>query len=209
VVFENVDLKEPSTSADDDHELYVGNADGSGSVHSLTSDPKSNEPAWRPNPVIAPPPVAPVALPPLPGPTIKPKVVWITKRIHWTPGPIFVLSVSCGDISCGANARGKSKSVAPPSVVFRPSPAAAANAKPKKEPSTIVVGSGKVSVPAGQTRPLKMRLNGKGISLLKQSGHLDISVTVTITPAVGAKTTAKRTIHVVFDKPAMKKHKHG
>ncbi|MEA2198567.1 MAG: hypothetical protein QOJ25_2618, partial [Solirubrobacteraceae bacterium] len=133
----------------------------------------------------------------------------ITKRIHWTAGPIFMLSVGCGGISCGADAQGRSKSVAPPRGVFRPSSATATNAKPKKKSKTIVVGSGKVSVPAGQTRPLKVRLNGRGISLLKQVGHLDISVTVTITPAVGPKTTSTKTIQVVYDKPAKKKHRRG
>jgi TolB protein len=203
LVYQGFDYGNPADVSDDTTKVFIANTNGSGPATPLTGG-DSHEPAWRPNPVIAPPPVVPMALPPLPGPTIEPKIVWITKRIHWTQGPIFVLSVACGGISCGAGAQGRSKSVAPPSGLS----AATTSAKPKKEPKTVLVGSGKVSVPAGQTRPLKMRLNGKGISLLKQSGHLDISVTVTITPAVGQTTTAKKTIHVVFDKPK-KKQKHG
>ncbi len=78
----------PSTN----NNIYVANADGSGAEVPLTSDGKSYEPAWR---VVLSTPQAPPQAPGATPGAAKPKVVWITKRIPWTPGrPIFVAATA-------------------------------------------------------------------------------------------------------------------
>jgi hypothetical protein len=89
----------------DTNQVYMENTDGSGSVTTLTGDEEYEPyPAWRPSPAAAPQVFTPAggSTAPLP-PTRKPKTVWITKRIPWTPGPdltLIVLSVGCSAPAC-------------------------------------------------------------------------------------------------------------
>ena len=65
-----------------------------------------------------------------------------------------------------------------------------AGSKPKgsKKPKTIVVASGKVHVPSNQTRVLKLKLTKVAIAILKKVGKLKMTVTVTTTIAGQAPT---------------------
>lgn len=200
----------------DTNEVYIANADGSGSVTPLTTDQGfSTDPAWRPNPVTNPGPQ--VFTPskggstaPLPGPTIKPKTVWFTNRIPWTPGPPYVpmMSVGCDAAACNVGAKGTSSGARAAGILIAPEPAATASAKPKKskQPKAIVVASGKVHVPANQKRTLKLKLTKAAIGALEKVGKLKMLVTVTITIAGQKPTVESRTVEV-FLKPAKAGHR--
>jgi Tol biopolymer transport system component len=179
--------------------LYLANADGSGGAQPLTSDGKSFTPAWR---VVTSTPQVP---PPHPG-SEKPKVVWITKRIFWSPGrPLYVLNVFCGAPSCGVNTTGVTKGAVTAGLRFRP---ASANAlvgtqpgKKKKAPKWVAVGKGKTRIPGGETRKVALRLNKTGVALLKQRGRATIKVTVKIrSDGVAGVVTGTHTVHVVLKK---------
>jgi Tol biopolymer transport system component len=177
--------------------LYVANSDGSGGAQPLTSDGKSDNPSWR---VVRSTPQAP---PPHPG-AEKPKVVWITKRIFWSSGPIFVASYYCGAPSCSVSTDGKAKGSMAAGLRFRPA-AESQLAKPKqgkkKPPKWIAVGSGKTKIPGGATRKLALNLNKTGIAILKQRGKLTIQVTIKAKDQGQAKPVVKsHAIRVVLKK---------
>ncbi len=178
--------------------LYLANADGSGGAQPLTSDGKSKDPAWR---VVSSTPQAP---PPHPG-AEKPKVVWITKRIFWSPGrPLYVASYFCNAPKCSTSTEGKMKGAVVAGLRFRPGTASVL-AKPKqgkkKPPKFVVVGKGKATIPGGATRKLALRLNKAGEAALKQRGKATIKVTIKAKLEGQAKAeTASHTIHVVLKK---------
>jgi Tol biopolymer transport system component len=217
LVFQGFYFGDISTSADNTNKVYIANADGSGSVTSLTPDQGAvaTAPAWRPNVVVHPGPQAITpsggSSGPLQGPTIKPKLVWFTNRIPWSEAPyVPMLSVFCADVSCGANVTGTSKAAAPAGLRFRPHLATSSAGKPKKKKGKhFVVGRGKVTVPANQKRTLKMKLTKKAIAVLEQTGKLKLTATVTIT-APGAKPVKRTHSLEIFAKPknsgSKKKH---
>jgi TolB protein len=177
--------------------LYVANADGSGAAIPLTSDGKSEEPAWR---VVSSTPQAP---PPHPG-AEKPKVVWITKRIFWSGGPVFVAKYFCGAPSCSVSTEGKTKGVVAAGLRFRaatPGLLAKPEHGKKKAPKWVAVGRGKTNIPGGQTRKLKLNLNKTGVAILKQRGKLTIQVTVKARVEGQVKPEIRsHAIHVVYKK---------
>lgn len=181
------------------HNLYVVNSDGSGSAQPLTSDGKSEDPAWR---VVSSTPQAP---PPNPG-AAKPKVVWITKRIPWQPGrPIIVASYFCDAPSCSVSTEGKMKSSRAAGLTVRPW-TGSARAKSKK-PKLVLVGSGKTTVPGGATRKIKLRLNKVGAAVLKKRGTAKIRVALTVKIAGQAtKETESHSIVVYLKKAKKPKH---
>lgn len=185
---------------DKSDKVYLANADGSGSATPITRD-ESDEPAWRPNPLAgpAPPVIAPSggSAGPLPGPRLKPKIVWFTKRVPWTGGPyIPPMKVACGDVTCGANAVGRAKAWAPAGVRRRLVSTAASSGGAGK-PKAVVVGRGGVHVPAGQTRKLKIKLTKAGIAVLEKAGRLKMAVTLTFTAAGAAPVRRTHTLEVV------------
>jgi TolB protein len=188
LVFHGFYFGDISTEADNSNKVYIANANGTGSVTSLTGD-KSDEPAWRPRPAFPPPPPSPA----LPGPKIKAKVRWFTNRIFWSPGrPLYVASYACGDITCGANSKGTARYVGPPSVLFRPK-------KGKNVTKTILAGRGKTKIPANTTRKLQIKLTRTGVAALKHLGKLTIKLKVTI-KAGTEKVTLTHSVRV-FVKP--------
>lgn len=190
LVFHGFYFGDISTEADNSNKVYIANANGTGSVTSLTGD-KSDEPAWRPRPAAGAPPPPP--LPPLPGPKIKKKVRWFTNRIFWSPGrPLYVASYGCGDITCGANTVGKSKYVGPPSVLYRPK-------QGKTVTKTILAGRGKTKIPANTTRKLRIKLTRTGVAALKHLGKLTIKLKVTI--KAGTEKVTRTHSVPVFVKP--------
>jgi len=177
--------------------LYLANADGSGGAQPLTSDGKSFSPAWRK--VTSTPQVPP----PLPG-AEKPKVVWITKRIFWSPGrPLYVAVYGCGAPHCSLSTKGKTKGAKVAGLRFRPAAGALAGPKPgkKKPPKWVRVGKGKTDIPGGETRKVALRLNKTGVALLKQRGKATIRVTIKarIDGEAGVVTDS-HTVHVVLKK---------
>lgn len=202
LVFQGFYFGDPATEADNTNKVYIANANGSGSVTSLTPDQVySTEPVWRPNPVAHPGPQ--VITPsggsnaPLPGPTIKPKVVWFTNRVPWTGGNyVPMMSVFCADVTCGANVTGKSKGVIPAGIRPRPALGATASGKAKKQ-KAIVLGTGKLTVPANQTRTLKLKLTKVAKAVLEKVGKLKMVVTITITATGASPVTQTRTVEIV------------
>jgi TolB protein len=178
------------------HNLYVASSDGSGTAQPLTSDGKSGYPAWR---VVRSTQQAP---PPHPG-SEKPKVVWITKRIPYTPGqPIFVASYFCDAPSCSVGTEGKMKGAAVAGLNFRPG-TGAARAKPKP----VLVGRSQTKIPGGETRKIKLRLNKVGAVVLKKRGQATIKVTLTSKIAGQAKkVTESHSIRVYLKKAKKPKH---
>ncbi len=195
VVFEHASF--PATGAAN---LYVANADGSGIAQPLTTDAKSYDPSWR---VVLSTAQTP---PPHPG-AERPKVVWITKRIPWTPGPPpFVAIYYCPVAHCVVTTKGEAKAG---SSGRSPRPTSAGtSAKPKhgKRPRWVLVGRSKTKVPKGKSRKLKLPLNKWGIAALRRQGEMTIRVTIT-TRVAGRKKPFVQThpIRLYFKKPA-KKH---
>jgi hypothetical protein len=155
--------------------LYIVNADGSGSAQPLTTDGKSRHPAWR---VVtaAPPGQEPgpgqhAQLPPPHPGAEKPKIVWFTKRIFVGGGGrlIDLVAVFCNAPDCGANAHGTAKAVGPPRGAFRPAQVAAKQSKKAKQ---IAIGKGKLHLLEGQTKHLFLRLNKAGLALLERRASL-------------------------------------
>jgi Tol biopolymer transport system component len=155
--------------------IYVANADGSGSEVPLTTNGKSYEPVWL---VIGSAQQKP---PPNPG-SKKPKVVWITKRIPFTPGqPFHMLIVGCDAPVCSTSSEGKMKASRAAGLSFRSAPQSASRrSKGGKRPKWVVVGHGKKKLKQGQTRKLTMRLNKAGTAAVEKLGKATIQVTVTI-----------------------------
>ena len=197
--------------------VYMQNTDGSGSITTLVEGEKYfTSPSWRPNPASAPQVITPAggSTSPLPA-TQKPKTVWITKRIPWTPGPdltVIVLSVGCGGPVCNAGGQGTSRGSVAAGIRPRPglvtaSASAKGKAKPKG-PRKIVVGKlVKTTIRHGQTRPVKMKLTAAGVKLLTQLGKLAIDIELTIaTP--GQPTVVDHHKVNVFVEKAKKQHQH-
>jgi Tol biopolymer transport system component len=191
--------------------LYLVNADGSGGAQPLTSDGKSEDPAWRvvtaappgqtPDPGQSSGPIQHAqAPPPHPG-AKKPKVVWITKRIFVGGGrPVPMMNVFCGAPDCGANSHATARASRAAGLRFRP-----ALAKPGKKAKQIPVGKGKLHLTEGQTKTLYLRLDKAGWALLEKQGKLTIHATVTIKSTGLPTVTSKHTLHLVF---AKKNKKH-
>ena len=104
-----------------DYDIYMAStAGGTGAPQKLTmTGDKNFEPMWRPDPAYGPPLPTPPGPTPGTGPTTnppppvggqqKPKVVWITNRIPWSPGTstVTVGKVECPpDYSCRVAAAG-------------------------------------------------------------------------------------------------------
>lgn len=185
--------------------LYIVNSDGSGGAVPLTSDGKARNPSWR---VVtaAPPGQEPgpgqhAQLPPPHPGAEKPKVVWITKRIFVGGGrPVEMMKVFCGAPDCGANSHGTAKVSHAAGVPFRP-----ALAKPGKKAKQVVIGTGKLYLHEGETKPLFLHLNKKGWALLEKQGKLTVYATVTIKSTGLPAVTSKHTLHLVFKKKKPKK----
>jgi Tol biopolymer transport system component len=208
------------TPAEKTNAVYIGNADGSGSVTSLTPDQGyATNPVWRPNPI--PPPGPPGSTPgsgppqvitpsggsngPLQGATVKPKVIWFTNRIPWSEAPfVEPIKVFCGAPSCAVSGEGKMKGTIPAGLAFGRTPAATASAKRKPK----VVARGKVQVPSNQWRPLKLKLTKLAVAILKQVGKLKMSLTVT-TRIAGRPPLKETRALEIFVKPAKPKKPGG
>ena len=181
--------------------------DGSGSQVPLTSDGDSHEPAWKPVPrnlPITPSGGGPVA--PIPK-TVPAKFFWIKTGIPWQPHQIqiIVASYGCDAPVCSVSTEGKAKAVAP---IVPPRPFLAAASGKKKKPKAIVVAHGKMKVPGGKKKPLKLSLTKQGIAILEKSGRLKVELTVTSTAPGYKKRVDHHTVEVVRKAPP-KKHKHA
>lgn len=212
IVYEGYHYKEAGTP----YKIELANTDGSGSVTSLAV---GDEPVWRPTLAAAPQVFTPAggSSGPLPGPTQKPKTIWITKRIPWTPGPdltLIVLSVGCGGPVCNAGGQGTSRGSVAAGIRPRPelvtaSVSAKGKAKPKK-PRQVVVGKlVKTTIPHGKTRPIKMKLTPAGVKLLTQIGKLAIDIELTIASPGQPTVVEHHKVNVFVEKAGKKKHKHG
>lgn len=194
LVFRGFYFGDIGTEADDTVKVYIANANGTGSVTSLTGD-ESDQPAWKP----APKPPAP-PLPPLPGAKIKPKLVWITKRIPWTPGGyIQPLIVFCPVKNCLVKTEGKAKGGAARAPI-RPRTSSAASASAKSKPRTILVGKAKTKIPAGKTRPIRLKVTKQGAALIKAQGSIRMTVTAKISIPGQKKVVKRKTVRVYLAK---------
>lgn len=149
----------------------------------MTSDGKSEHPAWRVV-IAAPPgggPGTPQAPPPHPG-AEKPKVVWITKRIFVGGGPPpYVASYFCNAPHCSVSTEGEAKGAVVAGLSFRAAGAGASAGSErgkKKPPKWVLVGTGKTSIPGGQTRKLALPLNKTGMAVLEKYGKATVRATI-------------------------------
>ncbi|HET7510939.1 MAG TPA: hypothetical protein VFJ65_11910 [Solirubrobacterales bacterium] len=176
--------------------LYVANADGSGTAQPLTSNGKSGSPSWR---VVTSTPQAP---PPHPG-AEKPKVVWITKRIFVGGGrPTYVASYFCNAPRCSVSTEGKAKGAVAAGLRVRPATAnALARRGKKKPPKFVLIGKGKTIVPGGQTRKLAIHVNKLGMAILEKYGKATVKVTIKakLQGKPGTETRS-HTVHLVLKK---------
>jgi Tol biopolymer transport system component len=202
-----------SGPAAESHGVYMQNADGSGAVIPLVQGEKYfTAPAWKPNPAFAlqvftPAGASSSASSPLPVTNPKPKTVWITKRIFWTKGPdltVIIGSYGCGGPSCGVSTEGKAKGAQAAGLTFSLD---RAKAHSKHEPTEVVVGKGKTTIPGGRAGPVKMGLTKAGVKLLEQKGSLEVAVAVTVT-IPGRKTTIEhRQVSLAVKAPKKPKKK--
>lgn len=187
----------PETGHD---EIYVGNADGSGSVGSITLGTRDREPSWRPDPLVTP--YVPVIQPSggsvgSTGPSgqRKPKLVWFTKRAPIVASaPVHMMAVFCGAPDCGASVIGTSKASRAAGLPFRLAEIS------KKKPRRIVIGKGKLRLKEGKQKTLDMYLTKDGRALLEKQGKLTIEATVKVTSTGQPTVTSKKTIQVVLAK---------
>lgn len=197
VAFESFSRPDPLDPNSSLNTIYAASATDPGAPSPrVTSTDKDYTPAWRPDPAYRPisaPAPGPGAAGPAPatpsgtGPPGKPKLVWFTSRIPFTGPPnLFVAKVGCSAPVCsiGATATVKGRTGG-----------AAAAAKARRKP--VVVGTGRLTLRANQTRSLKLKLNRVGIRLLLKRRSLPIRVTVTTTSPGRAKTTESRDFRVV------------
>jgi Tol biopolymer transport system component len=210
LVFQDYFYTEPGSPT----KVVIANTNGTGSITPLTGA-DAHEPVWKPKLQSAPQVFTPSggSSGPLPGPTQKPKTVWITKRIPWTPGPdltVIVLSVGCSAPVCNAGGQGTSKGSVAAGIHPRTSGlAVVSGAKPKK-PRPVVVGNiVKTKILGGQTKPVKMKLTAAGVKLLTQLGKLAIDVKLTIASPGQPTVVEHRKVNVFVKEAGKKKHKQG
>lgn len=165
--------------------VHIVRTDGTGSDQALTTGGSEADAIWRPARRVLNP------NPPLPGPSVKPKLVWITKRIPYSEGkPIAPLIVFCPVPRCETKAKATSKATLPGR------PRAIDGARQTLKTKTIVVASGKTSIAQGETKKIKLKVTKAGEKLLLARGSLKLAVKAR-TKSEGLPTsTAKRSIRV-------------
>ncbi len=175
-------------------DLHIVNADGTGSDQTLTSGHKEYDAAWRPQKGVTLP-----VQPPLAGPTIKPKVVWITKRIPYSEAPyVQGPAISCpsgsSDARCvaaaQANGRGGGRTTGG-HVVFR--------AGSKK----VLVAKTKATIAPGKTKRLRLKVTKAGKKFLRKRRSANLDVTLKIAIA-GQKTVVSHHVLRLYVKPKKK-----
>ena len=170
-------------------EVHIVNADGTGSDQTLTSGGGNADAIWKPeakgpDSVTPPPPVQP----PLPGPTVvKPKLVWITKRIPVQPSaPFHVMIVSCPTIQCKLDYEAKAGKKGKRAL----SAGTAARAKSR------VLAKGSATIPADGTKRLKAKLTRVGAKALQKRGSLKLSFVVTTKIAGQPDQVARHNVRI-------------
>lgn len=189
------------------NEIYVAStSDGSGTPRAVTTGGKNHEPAWRPDPARSPfvpilTPAAPGGQPPgpaapTPGPPRPPKLVWFTKRVVLSPGSLFrpfpVAVYTCTAPSCSVSASSITRSSAPPS---------GASVSAKKRSRTIALARGRMVVPGGASRSLKLKLTRAGAALLRQRRNLTITVNVATSSTGRATVRETRRVRLRYVGP--------
>ncbi len=199
---------------DGSHKIYIENTDGLGSATTLVVVKDGNsDPSWRPNPAITPTfpgspslpgtpalPITPSGGSNQPLPKTKPaRVIWTSSGLPYEPhGYIQPLSVSCGAADCGVNSTGYAKASRAAGLSFRPLVSAAPRAKAK--PKNLLVASGKMKVPAGKSKPVKLKLTKVGLALIEATGAIRMNIAVKITAPGEATVVKSKTVRVYLAK---------
>lgn len=172
-------------------EVHMQNADGSGSDSQLTTGGGNADGIWKRQAYVPP------EQPPLPGPKVKPKLVWITKRIPWQPGaPIIATHYYCpAPVSqkCLATAKGRGKSN--PRLVAR-------GGERSERAKAPLVASGRIRLTGGKNKKLAMKVTKAGKKLLLRRGSLKLTVTLTSRISGQPAQVYKRTVRVYVKKSA-------
>jgi Tol biopolymer transport system component len=178
-------------------QVFVGPA-GGGTAVPITSSAETNEgPQWKPCEGCAPPPKPPApsgsgaGAPGSKTPTTV-RLVYF-KKVYATH---YMTPVS---IDC--NAQGghpdpkycKGNGIA---TMIAPRTASRPWAKPKTKARKVVFAKGSVKVPEGKSKPLKMKVTGPGIKLLRAGKAVKVKLVVKVTRPVGKPQTFKKTIEV-------------
>jgi hypothetical protein len=79
-------------------------------------------------------------------------------------------------------------------------------ARTARKAKSVVVARGKLTVPAGATRALKLRLTRAGIALLRKRRTLTFKVAVTTTRTGLPKSTTSRTVRLKYVRAKRKRH---
>jgi Tol biopolymer transport system component len=201
-------------SYDGTHRIYIENTDGAGSAQTLVVVKDGNsDPSWRPNPAITPtfpgsptvPGTSPLPITPSGGsnqplPTTKPaRVIWTSTGLPYQPhGYVQPLNVACYAADCGVNSTGYAKASRAAGLTFRPLIPTEARAKAK--PKNLLVASGKMKVPAGKSKPVKLRLTKAGLKLIEATGAIKMKITVKITAPGEATVVKSKTVRVYLAK---------
>jgi Tol biopolymer transport system component len=201
-------------SFDGAHKIYIANTDGSGSAKPLIVVKDGNsDPSWRPNPAITPTfpgspsepgtpslPITPSGGSNQPLPKTKPaRVIWTSTGLPYQPhGYIQPLNVACGAKDCGVNSTGYTKASKAAGLSFRSLLPFEARAKAK--PKNLLVARGKMKVPAGKSKPVKLRLTKAGLALIEARGAIKMKITVKITVPGETTVVKSKTVRVYLAK---------
>ena len=82
----------------------------------------------------------------------------------------------------------------------RPRTSSAAFASAKSKPRTILVGKAKTKIPAGKTRPIKLKVTRQGAALIKARGSIKLTVTAKISIPGQKKVTKRKVVRVYLAK---------
>ncbi|MGV1048344.1 MAG: hypothetical protein ACOYD4_07460 [Solirubrobacterales bacterium] len=125
-----------------------------------------------------------------------------------TPGPAAAggLKLTKAPLRVGADGRTVTlgKATNPPTATTTQTLVAPAAARASAAKKPVVYGSGKTTVAAGKTVPLKLKLNGKARAKLKKNHKLRATLTVVAANAQGETQTTTRSVTI---KPAAKHKK--
>lgn len=193
-------------------QILVGPADGSAPATPITKTAANNDnPAWKPCEGCAPPVVNKPATPAPGGEANAPTKTPQKFRFALFKAPVYdgkymlIAYVDCnaagghptGKVAeiCSFYSDGLTRGYAP---TLPPRPRAWAKPKPKQ----ILFAKGGVKVPAGKTKPLKLKLTAAGKKLMKPGRTLKIKVTITKSQPGQAKQKVTKTVR--FKVPAKK-----
>jgi Tol biopolymer transport system component len=196
------------TTGDTHMQVLVGPADGSSAAVPLTKSSENNEePDWRPCEGCAP-----AAKPPAPpgggggGQGTGTKTPTTVRLAFYKK--VYVVNLYMTPVFVDCNAQGGHPTGVAAEVcaargtatMVKPRTANGSAAVSKKKAKKLVFATGKVRVPVGSKKPLKMKVTAAGARALRSGRTLSVKVAVTVTRPVGKPQTFTKKIKVALRK---------